>query len=97
LRVVIPLSMPGLVTGVALAFAHTMGEFGVVLMVGGNIPGVTRTVSISVYDQVQAFNYGSANAMALVLLIFSFGVLMLVYGLNRRTLNQKSWLLGPIK
>jgi molybdate transport system permease protein len=97
LRVVVPLSMPGLVTGVALAFAHTMGEFGVVLMVGGNIPGVTRTVSISVYDQVQASNYASANAMALVLLIFSFAVLMLVYGLNRRTLNQKSWLLGPIK
>jgi molybdate transport system permease protein len=97
LRLVIPLSMPGLVTGVALAFAHTMGEFGVVLMVGGNIPGVTRTVSISVYDQVQASNYASANAMALVLLIFSFAVLMLVYGLNRRTLNQKSWLLGPIK
>jgi molybdate transport system permease protein len=97
LRVVIPLSMPGLVTGVALAFAHTMGEFGVVLMVGGNIPGVTRTVSISVYDQVQASNYASANAMALVLLIISFAVLMLVYGLNRRTLNQKSWLLGPIK
>lgn len=97
LRVVVPLSMPGLVTGVALAFAHTMGEFGVVLMVGGNIPGVTRTVSISVYDQVQASNYASANAMALVLLIISFAVLMLVYGLNRRTLNQKSWLLGPIK
>jgi molybdate transport system permease protein len=96
-RVVVPLSMPGLVTGVALAFAHTMGEFGVVLMVGGNIPGVTRTVSISVYDQVQASNYSSANAMAVLLLIFCFVVLTVVYGLNRRALRQKSWLLGPIK
>ncbi|MFZ0292577.1 MAG: molybdate ABC transporter permease subunit [Candidatus Sulfotelmatobacter sp.] len=96
-RVIVPLSMPGLVTGVALAFAHTMGEFGVVLMVGGNIPGVTRTVSISVYDQVQASNYAAANAMAILLLIFCFAVLAAVYGLNRRSLRQKSWLLGPIK
>src|ERR1700734_368746 len=96
-RVIVPLSMPGLVSGVALAFAHTMGEFGVVLMVGGNIPGVTRTISISVYDQVQASNYAGANAMAVLLLIFCFAVLMVVYGLNRRALQQKSWLLGPIK
>jgi molybdate transport system permease protein len=96
-RVIVPLSMPGLVTGVALAFAHTMGEFGVVLMVGGNIPGVTRTISISVYDQVQAANYAAANAMAVLLLIFCFAVLTVVYGLNRRTLREKSWLLGPIK
>ena len=96
-RVVVPLSMPGLITGVALAFAHTMGEFGVVLMVGGNIPGVTRTVSISVYDQVQASNYTAANAMAVMLLVFSFAVLTVVYGLNRRAPNQKTWLLGPIK
>ena len=88
-RVIVPLSMPGLVTGVALAFAHTMGEFGVVLMVGGNIPGVTRTVSISVYDQVQASNYAAANAMAVLLLIFCFAVLAVVYGLNRRTLRRK--------
>src|SRR3977135_4199697 len=53
-RVVLPLSVPGLITGIALSFAHTMGEFGVVLMVGGNIPGVTRTVSIDIYDQTQA-------------------------------------------
>jgi molybdate transport system permease protein len=66
-------------------------------MVGGNIPGVTRTVSISVYDQVQASNYSSANAMAVLLLIFCFVVLTVVYGLNRRALRQKSWLLGPIK
>src|ERR1700732_4538545 len=65
-RVVIPLSVPGLVTGVVLAFAHTMGEFGVVLMVGGNIPGVTRTVSISIYDNVQGLNYSAASQTSLV-------------------------------
>jgi molybdate transport system permease protein len=92
-RVVAPLSVPGLVTGVVLAFAHTMGEFGVVLMIGGNIPGVTRTVSISIYDQVQASNYAAANAMALLLLIFCFAVLTVVYGLNRRTANRGSWIL----
>jgi molybdate transport system permease protein len=83
-RVILPLSVPGLVTGVALSFAHTMGEFGVVLMVGGNIPGVTRTVSIDIYDKVQAFNYSGANATALLLLLISFAVLSVVYGLNRR-------------
>jgi molybdate transport system permease protein len=84
LRVVLPLSVPGLITGWALSFAHTMGEFGVVLMVGGNIPGVTRTVSIDIYDQVQALNYSAANETALVLLVISFAVLCLVYGVNRK-------------
>ena len=83
-RVVLPLSVPGLVTGVALSFAHTMGEFGVVLMVGGNIPGVTRTVSIDIYDRVQAFDYAAANQTALVLLAISFVSLCLVYGVNRK-------------
>src|SRR5947209_14668996 len=83
-RVILPLSVSGLVTGVALSFAHTMGEFGVVLMVGGNIPGVTRTVSIDIYDQVQMSNYAAANATALVLLVISFAMLSVVYGLNRR-------------
>ncbi|MFZ0309556.1 MAG: molybdate ABC transporter permease subunit [Candidatus Sulfotelmatobacter sp.] len=96
-RVVLPLSVPGLVTGVVLAFAHTMGEFGVVLMIGGNIPGVTRTVSIDIYDQVQASNYSAANATALLLLVFCFAVLAMVYGLNRRTPNQPSWTIGPAK
>jgi molybdate transport system permease protein len=85
-RVIVPLSVPGLLTGVALTFAHTMGEFGVVLMVGGNIPGVTRTVSIDIYDQVDALNYASANQTAIVLLVISFVVLSLVYGLNRKVL-----------
>ena len=92
----------GLVTGVVLAFAHTMGEFGVVLMIGGNIPGVTRTVSIGIYDQVQASNYAAANGMALLLLVFCFAVLAVVYGMNRRTpdagtSNQKFWPMGPDK
>jgi molybdate transport system permease protein len=84
-RVICPLSLSGLITGVALAFAHTMGEFGVVLMVGGNIPGVTRTVSIGIYDQVEAANYSTANQMALLLLLVSFATLTVVYGLNRRS------------
>jgi len=83
-RVIMPLSLPGLIAGVALSFAHTMGEFGVVLMVGGNIPGVTRTVSIDIYDRVQASDYSSANATALLLLMVCFVVLAIVYGLNRR-------------
>jgi len=83
-RVVLPLSVPGVVTGIALSFAHTMGEFGVVLMVGGNIPGVTRTVSIDIYDRVQAFDYAGANQTALVLLAISFVTLCVVYGVNRR-------------
>jgi len=91
-RVIVPLSVPGLITGAALTFAHTMGEFGVVLMVGGNIPGVTRTVSIAIYDQVQSSNYGAANAMALLLLALSFATLVVVYGLNRRV-----WTIAPAK
>jgi molybdate transport system permease protein len=82
-RVVLPLAWPGLITGLVLSFAHTVGEFGVVLMVGGNIPGVTRTLSIDIYDQVQSLNYAAANQTALALLIFSYGLLSLVYGLNR--------------
>src|SRR6202790_1161872 len=90
-RVILPLSLPGLVTGVALSFAHTMGEFGVVLMIGGNIPGVTRTVSIEIYDQVQALNYAAANQTALVLLAISFAVLALVYAVNRRVGTVWPW------
>jgi molybdate transport system permease protein len=90
-RVVLPLSFSGLVTAAALSFAHTMGEFGVVLMVGGNIPGVTRTVSIDIYDKVQAFDYSGANLTALVLLVISFAVLSVVYGLNRRLWAVWPW------
>jgi len=82
-RVIVPLSFSGLVTGVALTFAHTIGEFGVVLMVGGNIPGVTRTLSINIFDQVQDLNYAAANTTSLVLLIIAFVLLSVVYSLNR--------------
>jgi len=90
--ITIPLSTPGLITGAALSFAHTMGEFGVVLMVGGNIPGVTRTVSIDIFDRVQSSDYATANETALLLLLFSFAILAIVYALNR-----KPWLIGPVK
>ena len=83
-RVILPLSLPGVVTAVVLSFAHTLGEFGVVLMVGGNLAGVTRTVSIDIYDHVESLEYGAANRMALVLMAISFGVLGLVYAVNRR-------------
>ena len=84
LSVIAPLSLSGIVTGAALSFAHTMGEFGVVLMVGGNIPGITRTVSIDIYDRVQSSDYAGANQTALALLFLCFGLLGLVYGLQRR-------------
>jgi len=90
-RVILPLSVPGLVTGAALSFAHTMGEFGVVLMVGGDIPGLTRTLSISVYDQVQALDYAAANYTSVVLLAISFTLLALIYGLNRRIWAVWPW------
>jgi len=86
-RVILPLSAAGAVTGTVLSFAHTIGEFGVVLMVGGNIPGVTRTISIDVYDQAQAGNYDVADRTALILLLFSFVVLSVIYGTNRRALS----------
>ena len=91
-RVIVPLSVPGLIAGVALSFAHTMGEFGVVLMVGGNIPGVTRTVSIDIFDRVQASDYSGANQTAVILLVLCFVLLALVYGVNR-----KAWMVGPVK
>jgi molybdate transport system permease protein len=83
-RVVVPLAWTGILTGMILTFAHTMGEFGTVLMVGGNIPGVTRTVSISIYDDVQALDYASAGQTALFLLLFSFVTLAVTYALQRR-------------
>ena len=82
-RVVLPLSVRGLVTGIVLSFAHTLGEFGVVLMVGGNLPGATRTVSISIYDAVQSLDYASASRTSLLLLLVSFAILTFVYALQR--------------
>jgi molybdate transport system permease protein len=83
-RVALPLARPGVLTGMVLSFAHTIGEFGVVLMIGGNIPGRTRTVSISIYDEVQALDYAAANQTSLVLLLFSFAVLAVTYGSQRK-------------
>ena len=82
-RIVLPLSARGLVTGMVLSFAHTLGEFGVVLMVGGNISGVTRTVSISIYDSVQALDYQRASHTAFFLLVVSFAILAVTYALQR--------------
>jgi molybdate transport system permease protein len=91
LRVVLPLSIEGVLAGAVLTFAHTIGEFGVVLMVGGNLPGVTRTVSIAIYDDVQAFDFASAHRTALLLLLFSFAALASVYALMR-----KPWAVAPL-
>jgi len=89
--VILPLSLPGVLTAVVLSFAHTLGEFGVVLMVGGNLAGVTRTVSIDIYDHVQSLEYAEANRTALVLLLISFAVLTVVYGCNRRV-GRRVWM-----
>ena len=95
-RVILPLSVPGIITALVLSFAHTLGEFGVVLMVGGNLAGVTRTVSIDIYDRVQSLDYASANRTAFVLLVISFAVLSAVYGINRRA-GRRAWLPWPAK
>ncbi|WP_291010418.1 molybdate ABC transporter permease subunit [Hydrogenophaga sp.] len=84
--VVLPLCKPGLITGTVMSFAHTVGEFGVVLMVGGNIPGVTRVVSVQLYDHVEALEYGAAHRLAAVLLVFAFVVLLVLQWINRRRL-----------
>ncbi len=91
-RIVLPLCVPGLITALVLSFAHTLGEFGVVLMVGGNLPGVTRTISIDIYDHVQALEYAEAGRTALILLLICFAVLSVVYFVNRRV-----WSLWPVK
>ncbi|HKE09144.1 MAG TPA: molybdate ABC transporter permease subunit [Candidatus Acidoferrum sp.] len=83
-RVILPLAWPGVLTALVLSFAHTLGEFGVVLMVGGNLPGITRTVSIDIYDRVQSLDYAGAQQTALLLLLVCFVVLSIVYGVNRR-------------
>jgi molybdate transport system permease protein len=84
----VPLSLPGFLTATILAFAHTLGEFGVVLMVGGNIPGETRVISIAIYDHVESLDYATAHRMSLVLLIFAFAVLLAMFLLNRRAVSR---------
>ena len=91
-KLILPMSVAGVVTGFVLSFAHTLGEFGVVLMVGGNIEGVTRTVSIDIYDEVQALNYAGAAKTALFLLAVSYLILLFVYAMNR-----KVWAVWPQK
>jgi molybdate transport system permease protein len=92
LKLILPMSVAGVVTGFVLSFAHTLGEFGVVLMVGGNIEGETRTVSIDIYDNVQALDYWAAGKTAFFLLAISYGVLLAVYAMNR-----KVWAVWPQK
>ena len=83
-HVVLPLCRPGIVTGCIMSFAHTVGEFGVVLMVGGNIPGVTRVVSVQIFDHVEALEYADAHRLAAVMLVFSFAVLLALQFYNAR-------------
>jgi molybdate transport system permease protein len=82
--VAVPLARPGFLSGAILGFAHTVGEFGVVLMIGGNIPDKTRVVSVQIYDHVEAVEYGQAHWLAGGMVVFSFLVLMTLYSLNRR-------------
>jgi molybdate transport system permease protein len=83
-RIELPLAWPGILTASVLTFAHTLGEFGVVLMVGGNIPGETRTIAIAIYDRVQAFDDLAAARMSAVLLLISLVAIALSYGLTQR-------------
>jgi len=84
IKVLLPNIKSSLLTGIVLTFAHTVGEFGVVLMIGGNIPGKTRTASVAIYDEVEAFNYHSANVYAVILIVLSFLILFIMYLLNRK-------------
>ena len=84
LSVALPLSLRGYLGAAVLSFAHTLGEFGVVLMVGGNIPGETRVISIAIYDQVETLNYAAAHRLSAILLVFAFAALLVMYLVNRR-------------
>ena len=83
--VILPLTRPGYLTAIVLGFAHTLGEFGVVLMIGGNIPGATQVLSISIYEHVEALEYGRAHLLSGILLLMSFLLLLGVFTVNRRT------------
>ena len=86
--IALPMAKPGFFTAAVLGFAHTVGEFGVVLMIGGNIPGETRVVSVQIYDHVEALAYDQANQLALLMIIFSFLVLLSVYGMQKKSHRQ---------
>lgn len=87
LRVLLPNIKPSLLAGAVLSFAHTIGEFGVVLMIGGNLPGETRVASIAIYDEVESLNYAAANFYALVLFAVCFAILLTVYVVNKRLIR----------
>jgi molybdate transport system permease protein len=87
-RVELPLAWPGVLSAMVLTFAHTLGEFGVVLMVGGNIPGETKTISIAIYDRVQAFDLSAAGTMSAVLLVLALGAMIFVYSTSSRLARQ---------
>lgn len=86
-RVILPSIRHGLISGIVLAFAHTVGEFGVILMIGGNIPDETRVASIAIYDEVESLNYAMAHQYALTLFVVTFSILLLVYTLNKKSLG----------
>ena len=87
-KVLLPNIKPALLTGLVLSFAHTVGEFGVVLMIGGNIPGKTKVASIAIYDEVEALNYAAANTYSMILIVFSFTILVTVYLINSGQLKN---------
>ena len=89
--VVVPMARPGFVTAAILGFAHTVGEFGVVLMIGGNIPGATRVVSVQIYDHVEALEYGQAHWLASIMVLFSFLVLLVLYTLQDPRTSALRW------
>lgn len=87
-HVILPTIRHGLISGIVLAFAHTVGEFGVILMIGGNIPGETRVASIAIYDEVESLNYAMAHQYALSLFVVTFAILLLVYTLNKKSFGE---------
>jgi molybdate transport system permease protein len=84
MKVLLPNIKPALLTGIVLSFAHTIGEFGLVLMIGGNLPGQTKVASIAIYDEVETLNYAAAHGYAALLLVLSLVILVLVYRFNKR-------------
>ncbi|MBO6751849.1 MAG: molybdate ABC transporter permease subunit, partial [Spongiibacter sp.] len=90
--VLLPLCRPGIITATVLGFAHTLGEFGVVLMIGGNIPGATQVLSVQLYEHVEALDYGSAHRLAAIMLLLSFGMMLVLQYLRRD--DRSSRLLG---
>lgn len=88
-KVLLPNAKSAILTAIVLTFAHTIGEFGVVLMIGGNIPGVTRVASVAIYNEVEALNYAAANQYALVLFVVTFAILLLVYSVNNRVFRVR--------